>query len=97
MKIAICERRCDTVVTEGSCDFRNASCVTALVDRLTHHADIRLIEGHSYRRRQAEARRPPIFLSHGTTMLESFRKSVWATAATAFGKVQPIGWTFAVS
>ena len=38
--------------------FPNASCVTALIDRLTHHADICLIEGHSYRRREAEARRP---------------------------------------
>jgi DNA replication protein DnaC len=38
--------------------FPNASCVTALIDRLTHHADICLTEGHSYRRREAEARRP---------------------------------------
>jgi DNA replication protein DnaC len=38
--------------------FPNASCVTALIDRLTHHADICLIEGLSYRRREAEARRP---------------------------------------
>jgi DNA replication protein DnaC len=37
--------------------FPNASCVTALIDRLTHHADICLIEGQSYRRREAEARR----------------------------------------
>lgn len=37
--------------------FPNASCVTALIDRLTHHADIALIEGESYRRREAEARR----------------------------------------
>jgi DNA replication protein DnaC len=34
--------------------FPNASCVTALIDRLTHHADICLIEGESYRRREAE-------------------------------------------
>jgi DNA replication protein DnaC len=43
--------------------FPGASCVTALIDRLTHHADICLIEGESYRRREAEetrkARRPP--------------------------------------
>jgi DNA replication protein DnaC len=43
--------------------FPNASCVTALIDRLTHHADICLIEGESYRRREAEesrnARRSP--------------------------------------
>jgi DNA replication protein DnaC len=37
--------------------FPNATCVTALVDRLTHHADICLIEGQSYRRREAEAAR----------------------------------------
>jgi len=35
--------------------FPNASCVTALIDRLTHHADICRIEGDSYRRREAEA------------------------------------------
>ena len=34
--------------------FPNASCVTALIDRLTHHADICRIEGESYRRREAE-------------------------------------------
>ena len=38
--------------------FPNASCVTALIDRLTHHADICLLEGQSYRRREAVARRP---------------------------------------
>jgi DNA replication protein DnaC len=37
--------------------FPNASCVTALIDRLTHHADIALIEGESYRRREAEENR----------------------------------------
>ncbi len=37
--------------------FPNASCVTALIDRLTHHADICLIEGESYRRREAEEAR----------------------------------------
>jgi len=37
--------------------FPNASCVTALIDRLTHHADICLIEGESYRRREAEETR----------------------------------------
>jgi len=34
--------------------FPNASCVTALIDRLTHHAEICLLEGESYRRREAE-------------------------------------------
>ena len=37
--------------------FPNASCLVALVDRLTHHADICLLEGDSYRRREAEAER----------------------------------------
>jgi DNA replication protein DnaC len=37
--------------------FPGASCVTALIDRLTHHADICLIEGESYRRREAEETR----------------------------------------
>lgn len=37
--------------------FPNAMCVTALVDRLTHHADIVRIEGDSYRKREAELSR----------------------------------------
>lgn len=37
--------------------FPNASCLVALIDRLTHHADICLLEGESYRRREAEAER----------------------------------------
>jgi DNA replication protein DnaC len=37
--------------------FPNASCVTALIDRLTHHADVCLIEGESYRHREAEERK----------------------------------------
>jgi len=37
--------------------FPNATCVTALVDRLTHHADIVLLEGDSYRKREAEQAR----------------------------------------
>jgi len=35
--------------------FPNAACVTALLDRLTHHAEIIPITGDSYRRREAEA------------------------------------------
>jgi DNA replication protein DnaC len=42
--------------------FPNASCAVALIDRLTHHAEIVAIEGDSYRLRDAErsqkARRP---------------------------------------
>ena len=34
--------------------FPNASCAVALIDRLTHHAEIIPIEGNSYRRRDAE-------------------------------------------
>jgi DNA replication protein DnaC len=34
--------------------FPNASCAVALIDRLTHHAEIVPIEGDSYRRRDAE-------------------------------------------
>lgn len=37
--------------------FPGASCVTAMLDRLTHHAEIVLIEGQSYRRREAEETR----------------------------------------
>jgi len=35
----------------------NAATATALIDRLVHHAEILTIEGDSYRRRVAEARR----------------------------------------
>ena len=35
--------------------FPNATCIVTLIDRLTHHADITLIEGDSYRRRESEA------------------------------------------
>lgn len=34
--------------------FPNATCATALIDRLTHHCEILAIEGQSYRRREAE-------------------------------------------
>jgi DNA replication protein DnaC len=37
--------------------FPNAACATALIDRLTHHAEIIAIEGESYRRREAEERK----------------------------------------
>ena len=37
--------------------FPNASCAVALIDRLTHHAEIITIEGESYRKREAERRR----------------------------------------
>lgn len=35
--------------------FPNATCATALIDRVIHHADVLAIEGDSYRRREAEA------------------------------------------
>ena len=34
--------------------FPNASCAVALIDRLTHHAEILPLEGDSFRRREAE-------------------------------------------
>jgi len=34
--------------------FPNATCIAALLDRLTHHADITVIEGTSYRVRESE-------------------------------------------
>jgi len=34
--------------------FPNAACAVALIDRLTHHAEILSIEGESYRKREAE-------------------------------------------
>ena len=35
--------------------FPNATCATALIDRVVHHADVISIEGDSYRVREAEA------------------------------------------
>ena len=40
-------KRWDTV-------FPNASCAVALIDRLTHHVEILVLEGQSFRRREAE-------------------------------------------
>jgi len=37
--------------------FPNATCATALIDRVIHHADVIAIEGTSYRLRQAELRK----------------------------------------
>ncbi len=34
--------------------FPNATCITTLLDRLTHHADVTLLEGKSYRVRESE-------------------------------------------
>jgi DNA replication protein DnaC len=34
--------------------FPNATCIATLLDRLLHHADATVIEGHSYRIREAE-------------------------------------------
>jgi DNA replication protein DnaC len=34
--------------------FPNATCIVALLDRLTHHADVTLIEGESYRMRESQ-------------------------------------------
>jgi len=39
---------------EWSTIFPNASCAVALIDRLTHHAEILTIDGESYRKREAE-------------------------------------------
>jgi DNA replication protein DnaC len=43
--------------------FPNATCATALIDRVVHHADVIAIEGESYRKREAklsaQARRSP--------------------------------------
>ena len=33
--------------------FPNATCATALIDRVIHHADVIAIEGESYRLREA--------------------------------------------
>lgn len=40
--------------SEWTTVFPNAACATALIDRLTHHAEIITMEGESYRKREAE-------------------------------------------
>ena len=42
------------VFAEWNTVFPNAACATALIDRLTHHAEVLVIKGESYRRREAE-------------------------------------------
>jgi DNA replication protein DnaC len=39
---------------EWNAVFPNATCIAALLDRLTHHADVTLIEGDSYRMRESQ-------------------------------------------
>ena len=46
--------RQDLVFKQWDTVFPNASCAVALIDRLTHHAEIIPIEGESYRKREAE-------------------------------------------
>ena len=36
--------------------FPNAACVVSIVDRLVHHSEIIVIEGESYRMREAKER-----------------------------------------
>jgi hypothetical protein len=48
---------------EWSAVFPNAACVVSIVDRLVHHAEILVIEGESFRMREAReraARRAPV-------------------------------------
>jgi DNA replication protein DnaC len=40
--------------TQWDTVFPNAACAVALIDRLTHHAEIISIDGESYRKREAE-------------------------------------------
>jgi DNA replication protein DnaC len=46
--------------------FPNSACTTALIDRIVHHADVIVIEGDSYRRREAQQKtrsrrgKPPV-------------------------------------
>ena len=57
-----CEARIGLFSRQNSCGstkhwdtvFPNASCAVALIDRLTHHVEILVVEGRSYRRREAE-------------------------------------------
>jgi DNA replication protein DnaC len=52
--------RCSILITtnrafkDWNAVFPNATCIATLLDRLTHHAEITLIEGKSYRVRESE-------------------------------------------
>jgi DNA replication protein DnaC len=52
--------RCSILITtnrafkEWNAVFPNATCIATLLDRLTHHAEITVIEGQSYRVRESE-------------------------------------------
>jgi hypothetical protein len=50
-------RAADLPFSEWPTVFPNAATTTALIDRVVHHAEIIAIEGESYRRRVADARR----------------------------------------
>ena len=55
----ICSTRSSTGATnrafkDWNVVFPNATCIVSLLDRLTHHADITVIQGESYRRRESE-------------------------------------------
>jgi len=58
--------------------FPNAACIVTLLDRLLHHADVTVIEGDSYRKRESEqetaARR---------------RRKKWTPAASVAAGLQP--------
>ena len=61
LSLAVCVGECaegfaDGTITDrdGRFWFPNAACAVALIDRLTHHAEIIPIEGESYRKREAD-------------------------------------------
>ena len=45
---------CDRGFKDWNQVFPNATCIATLLDRLTHHAEIAIIEGKSYRVRESE-------------------------------------------
>jgi DNA replication protein DnaC len=50
----VTESRCNLAFKDWPSVFPNATCATALIDRVIHHADVIGIEGKSYRLREAE-------------------------------------------
>ena len=63
--------------------FPNATTVTALIDRIVHHADIITIEGDSYRRREAKSdrNRPAMSPAADWAAGSKFRSS-WCSPTT---------------
>ena len=65
--------------------FPNAGSAIALIDRLVHHAEIITIDGDSYRRRVAEAKRKPLAAGSGELKWQPVQISALSHVAQHLG------------